>query len=136
VTHRCHNREFLLRFACDRDGYRTQEQFKREACWTEGLTVGSDGFVERIRPLILSRQETELAQRDEETWVLKDSAMACSAEMGSKNAPKLLNEGPDLAMHFVQRNLFWRQETQGRQETQNNDQPCQGQGPQKDWLAR
>jgi REP-associated tyrosine transposase len=24
VTHRCHNREFLLRFALDRDGYRAR----------------------------------------------------------------------------------------------------------------
>ena len=24
VTHRCHNREFLLKFACDRDGYRAK----------------------------------------------------------------------------------------------------------------
>jgi hypothetical protein len=24
VTHRCHNREFLLKFALDRDGYRTK----------------------------------------------------------------------------------------------------------------
>ncbi len=122
VTHRCHNREFLLKFALDRQAYRAKlrerlpefnvalldycitsnhvhllldaeermqisglmrtvagefaraynrrknrmnaEQFKREPCWTEGLAVGSAGFLERIRPLILSRQETELVQHD------------------------------------------------------------------------
>ena len=42
------------------------EQMRREPCWTEGLAVGSAGFLERIKPLILSRQETELAQTDQE----------------------------------------------------------------------
>ena len=43
-----------------------QEQYKRQPFWTEGLAVGSTGFLERIRPLILSRQETELIQQDGE----------------------------------------------------------------------
>ena len=43
-----------------------REQLKREPFWTEGLAVGSAGFLERIRPLILSQQETELVQRDQE----------------------------------------------------------------------
>jgi putative transposase len=42
------------------------EQMRREPCWTEGLAVGSAGFLERIKPLILSRQETELVQTDRE----------------------------------------------------------------------
>ena len=49
-----------------------QGQLNREACWTEGLAVGSAGFLERIRPLILSRQETELIERDDELWVLQE----------------------------------------------------------------
>jgi N-6 DNA Methylase len=32
--------------------------------------VGSTGYLERVRPLILSRQETELVQREQEIWVL------------------------------------------------------------------
>ena len=62
VTHRCHNQEFLL-----------QEQLKRDPCWTESLAVGSAGFLERIRPLILSRQETELVPKEQEVWVLQES---------------------------------------------------------------
>jgi hypothetical protein len=50
----------------------------------------SAGFLERIRPLILSRPETELAQRDQQTWVLKEAAVPYGARMGSKNAPKKL----------------------------------------------
>jgi len=35
ITHRCHNRAFLLKFACDRDGYRAmlREQLKRFGVW-------------------------------------------------------------------------------------------------------
>ena len=60
-----------------------EEQFKREPCWTEALAVGSAGFLERIRPLILSRQETELVQEDQEIWVLQKTP--------TQNAPKELN---------------------------------------------
>jgi putative transposase len=67
------------------------EQLKRAPCWTEGLAVGSAGFLERIRPLILSRQETELVQRDQEDWVLQESALPYGAKMGSKNEFKGLN---------------------------------------------
>lgn len=68
-----------------------QEQFKREPCWREGLAVGSADFLERIRPLILSRQETELIQHDQEIWVLQEGAVPYSAKVGSKNAPNVLN---------------------------------------------
>ena len=36
VTHRCHDRSFLLRFARDRDGYRAR---LREACETSGVRI-------------------------------------------------------------------------------------------------
>jgi hypothetical protein len=39
-----------------------RDQMQRQACWTESLAAGSIGFVERIQPLILSRNETELVQ--------------------------------------------------------------------------
>ena len=88
LTHRCHNRAFLLRFARDREAYRAKlreqlahfevalldcrltsnhvhllvdaEEVKREPRWTESLAVGSLSLVERIKPLILSRRETKL----------------------------------------------------------------------------
>jgi len=68
-----------------------QEQFKREPCWTEGLAVGSAGFLERIRPLILSRQETERLQKDRDTWVLQEAPVAYGAKTGSENEPNGLN---------------------------------------------
>ena len=153
VTHRCHNREFLLKFALDRDGYRARlrdhlpefevalldycitsnhvhllldaeermqisglmrtvagefaraynrRQGRMNAFWGdnfhatlveggEGLAVGSAGFLERIRPLILSRQETELVQPDGKIWVLQDASVPYGAKTSSKNAPKALN---------------------------------------------
>jgi len=46
-----------------------REEVKREPWWTEGLAVESPGFLERIKPLILSRRETELVQLDQQFWV-------------------------------------------------------------------
>ena len=63
-----------------------QEQFKRQPCWTEGLAVGSTSFLERIRPLLLSRQETELVEQDGETWVLQEASIPYGSKTPSKNA--------------------------------------------------
>ena len=68
-----------------------QEQFQREPCWTEGVAVGSAAFLERIRPLILARQETELVQQDGEIWVLQEDLVPYGAKTGLKNAPNGLN---------------------------------------------
>ena len=68
-----------------------EEQFKREPCWTEGLAVGSAGFLERIRPLILSRQVTKSGQEDQEVWVLQETPIPYSAKTSSKNGRKELN---------------------------------------------
>ena len=100
VTHRCHNREFLLKFARDRDGYRAKlreylagyEAALLDYCITSNhvhLLLGSAGFVERIRPLILSRRETELAQIDEGLWVCRNHA----APYGPKTTPKRAPSG-------------------------------------------
>ena len=48
-----------------------QDQVKREGRWTESLAVGSLSFVERIKPLILSRRETEIVPTGAEMWVLQ-----------------------------------------------------------------
>ncbi len=48
---------------------------KREACWTESLAVGSPAFLKRIRPLILSRQETEIVKEESGLWVLREAGV-------------------------------------------------------------
>ena len=53
-----------------------RDQMKREPCWTESLAVGSAEFVERIKPLILSRLDTEIIEQSAERWVLQEAATA------------------------------------------------------------
>jgi hypothetical protein len=53
-----------------------QDQVKREPCWTESLAVGSLSFTERIKPLVLSRRETEVVQTDVDVWVWSDLVAA------------------------------------------------------------
>jgi len=68
-----------------------EDQMKREPRWSEGLAVGSSGFVERIEPLMLSRQETELVQSADEIWVLQEAPPPYRAKTASKTAAKPLN---------------------------------------------
>lgn len=49
-------------------------QFQREARWTESLAVGSVGFLEKVKPLILSRREMEIVATDNNVWVLQETA--------------------------------------------------------------
>ena len=65
-----------------------RDQMKREPWWTESLAVGSAGFVEKIKPLILSRRETEITQRGDNRWVLQEPATAYGQKTGSKSAAK------------------------------------------------
>jgi hypothetical protein len=62
---------------------------QRELCWTESLAVGSSGFLEKIRPLILSRRETEIMETDTGTWVLKEAEIPYGQKKGPKNDPKI-----------------------------------------------
>jgi hypothetical protein len=69
-------REFSLREAMARD------KMKREACWTESLAVGSKNYLERIKTLILSRQETELVSESQGMWVLQESEIPYGQKRG------------------------------------------------------
>ena len=60
-------------------------ELKRQACWTESLAVGSLEFVKQIRPLILSRRETDIVDHPDHMWVLQESTPAYGQEMGLKN---------------------------------------------------
>ena len=62
-----------------------REQMKREPCWTECLAVGSRSFVDRIGPLILSRQETEVVEAAEGIWALQEAAVPYGLERGVKS---------------------------------------------------
>jgi hypothetical protein len=66
-----------------------RDQVKREPCWTESLAVGSSGFIEKIRPLILSRLETEIVEMNSGFWELKETEIPYGQKKGPKNDPKM-----------------------------------------------
>ena len=63
---------------------------KREPCWTASLAVGSLGFVEKVKPLILSRRDTEIVPTADNVWVLQEAVIAYGQETGVKNASKTI----------------------------------------------
>jgi hypothetical protein len=65
-------------------------QMKREACWTESLTVGSAGFVEKFKPADFSRRETEMVEAGGGAWALREVALPYGLKTGPKNAAKAL----------------------------------------------
>lgn len=74
--------DFTLQQAIDED------QLKREVCWTESLAVGSLSFVERTKPLILSRRETEIVEQSSNLWALKESEIPYGRNRPRKSPPK------------------------------------------------
>jgi hypothetical protein len=63
-------------------------QLSRQPRWTESLAVGSNGFVERIRPLILSRRETEVVKTEGNVWLLRETPIPYGQKIGLKSASK------------------------------------------------
>ncbi len=49
--------------------------------------VRSAGFVERIQPLILLRQQTEIVEVADGVWALRETEVAYGKETGPKSAP-------------------------------------------------
>ena len=69
-------------------------EVKRIGYWTEALGVGSRGFLEQHRGLILGRMETEIVEvPDQGVNVLREEAIPYGQERGSKNAAKTVPEG-------------------------------------------
>jgi hypothetical protein len=53
--------------------------------------VGSLGFVEKVKPLILFRRNTEIVPRAEEKWVLQEAAIPYGQKTGVKKGSKAVN---------------------------------------------
>ena len=64
-------------------------KMKREPMWTESLAVGSGGFVEKIKPLILSRRETEVMETADGVSVLQESPKPYEEKTSQKSGHKL-----------------------------------------------
>ena len=65
-------------------------ELKREPSWTESLAVGSAGFVEKIKPMVLSRRETEVTDIGDGVNVLQESASPYGQETSPKRARKVV----------------------------------------------
>ena len=65
-----------------------REELKREPIWTESLAVGSGGFVEKVKPMVLSRRETEVIEMGDGVSVLHESPLPYGRETASKSAAK------------------------------------------------
>jgi putative transposase len=63
-------------------------EFKREPIWTESLAVGSAGFLEKIKPMVLSRRETEVTEIGDGVNVLQESPLPYGQETSPKRARK------------------------------------------------
>jgi len=72
LTHRCHDRQFLLRFAKDLDGYRRR---LREAVWSVDASL-LRAYVEAIEQQIRGRQQLQL-QEQSGSWVLRGVLREC-----------------------------------------------------------
>ena len=54
--------------------------------WTGSLAVGSAGFVERIKPMVLSRRETEVVEMGGVS-VLQEASSPYGQKTRAKNVP-------------------------------------------------
>jgi len=66
-------------------------EVKREPMWTESLAVGSAEFVEKIKPMVLTRRETEVIQSGEGISVLQESAPPYGQKTSLKNDANVEN---------------------------------------------
>jgi putative transposase len=62
-----------------------QDELKRQPCWTESLAVGRPSCLEQIKPMIFSRQETEIVEEAPDLWILKEAEIPYRPEFERKN---------------------------------------------------
>ena len=65
-----------------------RDEVKREPYWTESLAVGSLGFVEKVKPLILFRRKTEMVPTADNVWALQEAVIAYGQKTDAKNPSK------------------------------------------------
>jgi hypothetical protein len=65
-------------------------ELKPEPIWTESLAVGSAGFVEKSKPMVLSRRETQVIEIENGVSVLQEAPSPYGQETSSKSDRKVL----------------------------------------------
>jgi len=66
-----------------------QQAVQRGWCWAESFAVGSQGLVEKVRPLIVSRRKTQFTELSgNDVWILQETAIPYGQKTAMKNGPK------------------------------------------------
>ena len=83
------------------------DQCRREGWWTESLAVGGSGFVEGIRPQILSRREMEIVEPETGIWTLREEAAPYGRLFNPERNPKASPRHQNLHNPSTPRHLHW-----------------------------
>ena len=83
ITHRCHNRTFLFRFAKDRSILKDSLRgggLVRDSKWTESLAVGDKEFVESLKERFSRRRLTisESFSPERNAWTIREERASYS----------------------------------------------------------
>ena len=62
-------------------------ELTREPLWTESLALGSAGLVEKIKPMVLSRRETDVIHAADRVSILQESAPPYGQKRSPENVP-------------------------------------------------
>lgn len=66
-----------------------RRESRREPCWTGSLAVGSQAFLEKVKPLIVSRSETEIVEAAAEgMWSLQEGPVAYTGKTAQESSGK------------------------------------------------
>ena len=94
ITHRCHKREFLLKFARDQRRwlrwlFEAKKRFgtsrRREPRWTESIAVGSETFVEDTKERLGVRAMGRQVIGGDGIYELRDSGSPYEPDFGHGN---------------------------------------------------
>lgn len=79
ITHRCHKKEFLLKFARDRQ--------VREERWTESLAVGGRDFITGFQNKLRTRGKRRKIAAEGDGFIIREGLSRYGAVFGVKNEP-------------------------------------------------
>ena len=71
ITHRCHKREFLLKFAQEESCVIT---LLKDLEWTHSIAVGSQPFVESVKELVRNQSQRQRRNRGTKGYQLREEA--------------------------------------------------------------
>ena len=95
ITHRCHKKEFLLKFTKDKKRWIAwlYEAKKQEACWSESFAVGKKKYLENIKDQLGYRGERRKVMKGDTGFELRESlAPYNSLFVGEKGGLRLQSD--------------------------------------------